>query len=230
VLVQISLAAGDPVPVFDPIGVAERETRVITDITYDPSFPKGTFTFTPPPGATLETGGPSEPPTSLVVGEPVPAWTLRLVDGGQVDLASFGHDPGKPVALYFWATWCVPCVGTSLEAVDAGAREFSSGECACDLLTVPVVLAVAYQDDPPAVRDLVQQEGYSVPVLEDLDGTAAESWGVSAIPTLVLIDSGGRLAGAYLGVTADQVTEILHAFADERPLPSFGGSTAEQLP
>lgn len=44
--------------------------------------------------------------TRPVVGQPAPAFSLKLVDGTQVSLADL---KGQVVVLNFWATWCVPC-------------------------------------------------------------------------------------------------------------------------
>ena len=48
-----------------------------------------------------------DPQLARLVGRPGPALTLRLVDGGTIDLASsYGR---KPVYLKLWATYCLPC-------------------------------------------------------------------------------------------------------------------------
>jgi len=52
---------------------------------------------------------------------------------------------------------------------------------------------VAVQDSEPLLRDLVASEGYGFPVLMDPGGMGV-SYGISVIPTLVLIDASGNIA------------------------------------
>jgi thiol-disulfide isomerase/thioredoxin len=156
------------------------------------------------------------PPTTLTIGEPVPA--LPGLEASGLDVTPSN---GRPTVIYAWASWCPPCIGEPLdvfdeEAVGAG-RELNA-------------FAVAYKDDPDAANEVFDSEGYRVMLVQDADGELAE-WGMEGIPTLVLLDGDGRLLGAYVGdLDGDEVRAVLRAVVNGEPLPDVGGKTVQQIP
>ena len=120
-------------------------------------------------------------------GTSAPGFTLNRLDGsGQVSLQALR---GKYVIVDFWATWCPPCI-RELPVFDEWARQSESLE----------VLAVVFQDSRERALSWVQENlrGGAI-ALEDPDGSAASSYGVSmdtGIPETFLLDPNGEVVPA----------------------------------
>lgn len=71
------------------------------------------------------------------------------------------------------------------------------------------VLAMAVSDTAEAMQAFMARGGWSFPVTLVADELAMR-YGISAIPTLVVIDSGGRVVDTMLGVvSADRLASIV---------------------
>jgi thiol-disulfide isomerase/thioredoxin len=90
---------------------------------------------------------------------------------------------GRAVLLNFWASWCEPCraeMPTLQQIADFYGPE--------KLL----VLAVNFKEPPARALQFAKTTGVTLPVLLDLDGKAAQAWGVKVFPTTLMIDVAGR--------------------------------------
>ncbi len=106
------------------------------------------------------------------------------LNGQPVDLRTF---KGKPVVLYFWATWCGACKMAS-PIVDQFAGSHPD---------IPVI-GVAV-DEEPAVRAYLKEHARNfrvMPASEDVQ----RAWPVRALPTLVVLDKEGRITWQRVGV------------------------------
>jgi peroxiredoxin len=201
-------------------GIFWGETQEVVELELDPTFSDDPFVFTPPEGSTsLKEFYERKPPTSLIVGDRVPAVELPLLGGGRFDLTS---TRGAPTALYFWADWCEPCVGDPIETFDE-VRAGSAGRAH--------LVSVATIADRGSVEAFVAEHALTVPVAFDHDGTVLNDMlQAEGIPLLLLVDADGRLSGAYLGgVSGEELRAILEAFVAGDPLPG-GVAEKEQLP
>lgn len=108
-----------------------------------------------------------------------------------VDLSGTTHNVaqlhGKPVLLYFWASWCSACTLTS-PTVDQYAAAHPE-------LTV---LGVAMESEE-AVRLGLGKTRRSFPIVPMTEEIAA-AWPVRALPTTVLVDERGMVAWQRVGV------------------------------
>ena len=95
---------------------------------------------------------------------------------------------GKPVVLNFWATWCPTCVD-ELPTIDAFHRE-SGGDYH--------VLSIS-SEKPHILKEYMEDEALSVPVLWDRGGSIGNAYKVRKIPTIVIIDAQGKIVHDFAG-------------------------------
>lgn len=147
-------------------------------------------------GCALVGGSPLE-------GEPAPAFSLSLLDGGPVSLGD--HLGTRPVVLDFWAVWCPPC-REALPKVAAAAEAFKDKDVA--------IYAVNLGDTPESIRSFLEQRSLSLPVLLDSDGSAGALYQVRSIPTMIFIDKTGKVARVVVGSMSEKalrsaITQLL---------------------
>lgn len=96
-----------------------------------------------------------------------------------------------PVVLAFLTDGADRCVA-ALDALDAlAARRPDVG-----------FAAVAIRGDRDALRDLVRERGWRLPVAHDRDGAVANLYGVAVCPTVVLARRGGHVVRTAIGQRA----------------------------
>ena len=96
---------------------------------------------------------------------------------------------GKPTVVNFWATWCEPC-RVEMPMLQQMADFYS------DRL---VFQAVDFKERAVAVQRHVRNAGWTIPVLFDSTGAAAQAWGVKVFPTTFGFDAQGRLRWKVIG-------------------------------
>jgi peroxiredoxin len=133
--------------------------------------------------------GDSKAPTGS---SQAPEFQLNTLDGQTVRLSDFR---GDVVLLNFWATWCGPCA-VEMPYLQQVYEEWQGKGL--------VLLAVNIGDSADKVAAFMQDNGLSVPVLLDSDGTVATQYGIAGIPRTFLIDQDGivrlQKIGAFLSV------------------------------
>lgn len=125
------------------------------------------------------------------------------LDGSSLDLASLR---GKVVVLNSWASWCGPCTDE--------APQIAEFRRAADPAKVEVV-GLDVTDKSGDAKDFVTRYGITYPSIVDPDGVLlATIPGVppAALPSTVIIDAQGRIAGRVIGATTTaQLTELVAA-------------------
>lgn len=135
-----------------------------------------------------------------------PDFTVYDGAGNAVALSSLR---GKPVLVNFWATWCGPCKS---ELPDLETAFLKYGD-KIDFLFVN--LTDGYRDTVDGVKRFLEENGYVFPVYYDSDETAALAYGVSSIPTTVLISPEGRLLHTQIGaMTGDTIERLIAMLLD----------------
>lgn len=129
--------------------------------------------------------------------------TLAQVEGRPieetplVDLAghkhTFGEHRGRPVTLYFWATWCSPCLKHLARFAKAGNPSAPKG-----------FLPIALESDPRVVAKTLQRIGYHGPMWIATDGMSLLQRRFAgndkrAVPFEVRLGPRGRIVGARYG-------------------------------
>jgi thiol-disulfide isomerase/thioredoxin len=113
--------------------------------------------------------------------EATPALSLPDLDGRRVDLRELR---GRVVLVNFWATWCEPC----REEMPSLARlkEKLAGR--------PFeLLFVNYGESPVRVRQYLEREKLSLPILLDRGQDAATRWKAKGLPMSFLVDARGQV-------------------------------------
>ena len=113
---------------------------------------------------------------------------------------------GKIVFLNFWATWCPPC-REEMPYIQEIYEENLAAENS-DL----VILSVAFPDmgregDVSSIREFLDENGYTYPVLMDADGELLSPYGISAFPTTFMIDKDGNVFGYVPGGMSKEMME-----------------------
>ncbi len=129
--------------------------------------------------------------TALKRGSAAPDAVLHLLDGRDLKLSD---EQGRPHALAFWATWCMPC-RAELPSLDRLSKRF------------PHVTFVAVNVEEawvkPQVEAFVRQTNLSMSVAYD-GGSTANQYHASSIPHLVLLDGEGKVARTFTGVQGEE--------------------------
>ena len=112
-----------------------------------------------------------------------PDFILKDIQGGKFSL---NDQRGKPVLLIFGTTWCPACRDEIPRLKDIYARYAEKG-----LIMVNI--------DIQESRDKVSRyaDKYELPyrVLLDENGDVAKTYGIRGVPTLILLDEEGMIAG-----------------------------------
>lgn len=127
--------------------------------------------------------------------QPAPDFTLPDLDGSPVSLSSFA---GRPVIVYFWATWCHYCVPSmqELQAIRAQYRDQGLE-----------VLAVNILENKERVNAHVRRHNLALPVLLDQTALVTRLYGVRATPTYYLIDRDGTVRAIIVGAARPGVLQ-----------------------
>ncbi len=124
-----------------------------------------------------------EAPGELKVGDPVPNFRLKTVDGRVIELADYQGE--KNVILNFWATWCPPCKAEMPDFQHAYEQHPD------DL----VVLGVDLMESKGAVQQFLDEEvDVDYPILMDPNGEVSRGYRLFTQPTTFFINKQGRIA------------------------------------
>jgi peroxiredoxin/outer membrane lipoprotein-sorting protein len=165
----------------------------------EPSFdspPDSLFVFSPPPGARRVSAFAfgdviGAPKTPKLGGASAPLFELRDLSGRQVTLSACR---GKVVLLDFWATWCGPC-RLELPHIDKLNRDLGSQGL--------VVLAVT-SESRDAAATFMKANGFGMTCLIDEGGRVFKSYGIQALPTVVIVDRKGTVSEVLVGVQTEE--------------------------
>lgn len=134
----------------------------------------------------------------------VPPRDAELFPGGWPEAAAFvtreARD-GRPTLINIFASWCVPCEREMPLLIQAAGDN-------------PDVafLGIDHQDRLEDGAAFVDELGIGFPTIHDLDGDVAFAVGARGMPTTVVFDRSGTLAGRVLGeLTETSLQQLLDA-------------------
>ncbi|MGD8265292.1 MAG: protein disulfide oxidoreductase [Chromatiales bacterium] len=101
---------------------------------------------------------------------------------------SLPEQPGEPVLVYFWASWCPVC-----KLQESNIARLSQ--------KYPVITVAMSSGTDDEVREYLEQEGVMFRVINDESGEISNRWGVRGVPTTFVIDGGGEIRFVESGYT-----------------------------
>lgn len=137
-------------------------------------------------------------------GKPAPDFTLSTADGQSITLSSL---KGKVVVIDFWASWCGPCRAENPNMVKIYNKYKD---------TDFTILGVSIDQDQNAWKEAITKDNMTwnqvIDESKESGKSAADQYGVIAIPHTVIIDKQGVIsATALFGDELEaKVTELLN--------------------
>lgn len=116
-----------------------------------------------------------------------PSLQATLIDKQPIDLQNLR---GKPVLLYFWATWCPVC-------------KMQNGSVAAISEDHTVVTVAMNSGSDLEIEAFLEEKQLDFPVLADESGIIAERFGVSGVPTSFILDPRGSITFTEVGYTTE---------------------------
>ncbi|HEY9677765.1 MAG TPA: redoxin family protein [Drouetiella sp.] len=173
----------------------------------NPTIKKTYFNFVPPPESTETKSftGDSDDKSEAksgekandLVGTAAPNFSLKLSDGGEMDLSK--HKGKDVVVLDFWATWCGPC-RMSLPILNKVTKAFSDKH----VVFYPVNIA----EDTDKVKEFLKDQDLDVVAAMDTEKKASEMYHANGIPETVIIDKKGVVRFLHVGYSSDLEKEL----------------------
>jgi thiol-disulfide isomerase/thioredoxin len=120
--------------------------------------------------------------------DPAPDFKTKDLDGKGVSLNAY---KGKVVLLNFWATWCGPCRAEIPGLIDLQDKYK-------DRLQI-IGMAVDV-DDEDELRKVVKVEGINYPVAVTTGELRMAYGGITALPTVFVINPEGRVVQKHVGL------------------------------
>lgn len=140
---------------------------------------------------------------------PAPEFTLVDQYGKTHSISDY---KGKVVFLNFWATWCPPC-RAEMPYIQELYEEYSVEEDP-DV----IILSVAFpnlgdETDVEGIKDFLQKNGYTYPVLMDEGASLQLPYYITAYPTTFIINPDGNVLGYVPGSMTKEIMQQVIAEA-----------------
>lgn len=147
-----------------------------------------------------------------LVGAPAPAWTKVTALAGAP--ASIERLKGRVVLLDFWASWCGPC---RMLAPRLSALKDKFGAQGLEVVGITT-------DDAEKAAIFAEKTQMRYGIVVDKDGETSRAYGVTALPTMLLVDKKGLVREVFIGydpASEARVEKALKALLAE-PAPPPG--------
>lgn len=144
-------------------------------------------------------------------GKAAPAFDLQTADGQQVNLENLA---GQVVVLDFWATWCGPC-RQALPLLHKVGRWAKDEQLPVKIYTVNVWERVNTPKEKLEVATAFwKQQGFTLPIAMDYTDKTAAAYGVSGIPTTVIIRADGIVHEVHVGASPNYEEMMKHGITE----------------
>jgi thiol-disulfide isomerase/thioredoxin len=137
-------------------------------------------------------------PTIRFVRNPdaAPEFQLQSLDGQPVTLSAAS---GKVVLLNFWATWCGPCRMEIPDLIEL-QKQYKD--------RLQIISLLVDVEDLEDAKDFVRESGINYQVGLATTEVRLQYGGISALPTLFVLDPQGRIVQKHVGLSDPRLYEI----------------------
>jgi cytochrome c biogenesis protein CcmG/thiol:disulfide interchange protein DsbE len=125
-------------------------------------------------------------------GDLPPVLRSRLAAALRDDRLSLTELRGTPVALNFWASWCVPCRDEAPDLERAWERDAKHRGV--------LFLGLNMQDLSEDARAFARREGMTYATVRDRGNGVSRDYGVTGVPETFFISRQGKVVGHVIGV------------------------------
>ena len=136
---------------------------------------------------------------AVTTNSPAPQFSLDSQSGKPLSLAQF---KGQVVMLNFWASWCGPC-RQEMPLLDNIYKKYSKAGF--------TMIGVNVEPDTKAANDWLRQTPVSFPIVYDTQSKVSELYGVSGMPSTVIVDRKGTVRMIHRGYKPGDEEEYLNS-------------------
>ena len=150
----------------------------------------------PQPMDPADIGGGEIAAAGSLKGKAAPVFVLQTAQGQEVNLEKLA---GQVVVLDFWATWCGPC-RQALPFLHKVGRWAKDEQLPVKIYTVNVwEHGETPEEKLEAARDFWKSQKFTLPIAMDYTDETAKAYGVTGIPTSVIIRADGVVHEVHVG-------------------------------
>jgi len=121
------------------------------------------------------------------VGDPAPDFTLVDLAGKTWILSEL---KGQVVFINFWATWCPPCM-KELPSMQKLYKTLPGDKFK--------MLAVLNNDKPAVANFVANQNGFTMPILDDSQRLTGSKYAITGLPETFIVDKQGIIREKVIG-------------------------------
>ena len=143
---------------------------------------------------------------------PLPEGRLQLLDRPENRVLSAQTMPKQPLILFFFASWCRPCMVELPTLVKLSARR-----------DVPFI-GIAARDKPEKIKDLLKKTGDPFQMIAlDPEITWTKQMNADKLPTAFIVNARGEVVARIKGLMTEEfylqtVLPFLQELKNEKPL------------